>query len=47
MKFGIIIETNEAEKAWNGVRFANASLLLGHQVKILLMNAGVEREHHP
>ena len=44
MKFGIIIETNEAEKAWNGVRFANASLKLGHEVKIFLMSAGVEIE---
>lgn len=44
MKFGIIIETNEPEKAWNGVRFANASLKLGHEVKIFLMSAGVEIE---
>jgi len=44
MKFGIIIETNESEKAWNGVRFANASLKKGHQVKIFLISAGVEIE---
>lgn len=44
MKFGIIIETNDPEKAWNGVRFANASLKLGHDVKIFLMSAGVEIE---
>lgn len=44
MKFGIIIETNEPEKAWNGVRFANTSLRLGHEVKIFLMSAGVEIE---
>jgi uncharacterized protein involved in oxidation of intracellular sulfur len=44
MKFGILIETNEAEKAWNGVRFANAALKQGHQVKIFLMSAGVEIE---
>lgn len=44
MKFGIIIETNEPEKAWNGVRFANASLKVGHEVKIFLMSAGVEIE---
>ena len=24
MKIGIILETNEPEKAWNGIRFANA-----------------------
>jgi len=44
MKFGIIIETNDPEKAWNGVRFGNASLKLGHEVKIFLMSAGVEIE---
>jgi Uncharacterized conserved protein involved in intracellular sulfur reduction len=44
MKFGIIIETNEPEKAWNGVRFANASIHKGHEVKIFLMSAGVEIE---
>jgi uncharacterized protein involved in oxidation of intracellular sulfur len=44
MKFGIIIETNDPEKAWNGVRFANASLKLNHEVKIFLMSAGVEIE---
>jgi sulfur relay (sulfurtransferase) complex TusBCD TusD component (DsrE family) len=44
MKFGIIIETNEPEKAWNGLRFANASLAKGHEVKVFLMSAGVEIE---
>jgi hypothetical protein len=44
VKPGIIIETNEPEKAWNGVRFAYASLKLGHEVKIFLMCAGVEIE---
>lgn len=42
-----MIATDEAENAWNGVRFANASLTIGRQVKIFPMNAGVEREHHP
>lgn len=44
MKIGIIIETNEPEKAWNGVRFGNAALTKGHDVKIFLMSAGVEIE---
>lgn len=44
MKFGILIETNEPEKAWNGMRFANASLAKGHEVKVFLMSAGVEIE---
>lgn len=41
MKFGIIIETNEPEKAWNGARFGNTGLKQGHEVKIFLMSAGV------
>ncbi|MBN2834552.1 MAG: DsrE family protein [Candidatus Delongbacteria bacterium] len=49
MKLGIIIETNEPEKAWNGVRFANTALKNGHEVQIFLMSAGVEIEkiEHP
>lgn len=45
MKIGIIIETNEPEKSWNGVRFGNAALGRGHEVKIFLMGAGVEIEN--
>lgn len=44
MKLGIIIETNEPEKAWNSVRFGNAALKQGHAVKIFLISAGVEIE---
>jgi uncharacterized protein involved in oxidation of intracellular sulfur len=44
MKFGIIIETNDPEKAWNGVRFGNTALQKGHETKIFLMSAGVEIE---
>ena len=44
MNLGIIIETNEPEKAWNGVRFGNTALKKGHDVKIFLMSAGVEIE---
>jgi len=44
MKLGIIIETNDPEKAWNAVRFANAGLDEGNEVKIFLMSAGVEIE---
>jgi uncharacterized protein involved in oxidation of intracellular sulfur len=45
MKMGIIIESNEPEKAWNAVRFGNAALKQGHEVKIFLMSAGVEIEN--
>jgi uncharacterized protein involved in oxidation of intracellular sulfur len=44
LKIGIIVETNEPEKAWNGVRFGNTALNQGHEVKIFLMSAGVEIE---
>ncbi len=44
MKIGILIETNEPEKSWNGVRFGNTALKKGHEVKIFLMSAGVEIE---
>ncbi len=44
MKFGIIIETNDPEQAWNAVRFGNAALKRGHEVRIFLMSAGVEIE---
>lgn len=44
MKIGIIIETNDPEKVWNGVRFGNAALKQLHDVKIFLMSAGVEIE---
>lgn len=44
MKIGIILETNEPEKAWNGIRFANTALNEGHEVKLFLISAGVEAE---
>jgi sulfur relay (sulfurtransferase) complex TusBCD TusD component (DsrE family) len=44
MKLDIIIETNGPEKAWNGVRFSNAALKQGHEVKIFFISAGVEIE---
>ncbi len=42
MNIGIIIETNEPEKAWNAVRFGNAAITKGHLARIFLMGAGVE-----
>lgn len=44
MKIGVILETNEPEKAWNGVRFCNTALKQGHEVQLFLMSAGVEAE---
>ncbi|QAR34312.1 DsrE family protein [Geovibrio thiophilus] len=42
MKFGILLQSNDPETAWNGVRFGVASLKKGHEVKIFLMSKGVE-----
>ena len=44
MKFGIILQSNEPEKAWNGLRFANTAIKQGHEVKLFLLGAGVEVE---
>lgn len=44
MKIGIIMETNDTEKVWNGLRFAVTALKQKQAVKIFLMGAGVEIE---
>ena len=44
MKIGIIIETKEYEKAWNGFRFAVTAKKQGHEVKVFLMGEAVECE---
>jgi uncharacterized protein involved in oxidation of intracellular sulfur len=44
MKIGIIIETKEYEKAWNGLRFAVTAKKEGHEVKVFLMGEAVECE---
>ena len=44
MKIGVILETNEPEKAWNGLRFCNTALKRGHDVRLFLMSAGVEAD---
>jgi uncharacterized protein involved in oxidation of intracellular sulfur len=44
MKLGIIMETNDTEKVWNGLRFAVTALKQDHEVKLFLMGAGVEIE---
>ncbi len=45
MKFGIILETKEPEKAWNAFRFATASRKNGHEVRVFLMGEAVECEN--
>ena len=44
MKFGIILETKELEKAWNAFRFATTSVKNGHEVRVFLMGEAVECE---
>lgn len=44
MNLGIIIETNEAEKAWNAMRLANTARRKNHEVRVFLMGEGVEIE---
>ena len=44
MKIGIVIGTNESEVVWNAFRFGNTSLKANHEVKVFLINKGVEIE---
>jgi len=44
MKFGIVISTNEPEIVWNAFRFGVTSLKADHEVKVFLLNKGVEAE---
>ena len=44
MKIGIVIGTNEPEVVWNAFRFGNTSLKGNHEVKVFLINKGVEIE---
>ena len=45
MRLGIIINTNDAEKAWNALRLGNTALGAGNQVSVFLMGSGVEIEN--
>ncbi|MEM2138172.1 MAG: DsrE family protein [Candidatus Anstonellaceae archaeon] len=41
-KMSVVIGSNEPEKAWNAFRFANLALGKKDNVKVFLMNSGVE-----
>jgi Uncharacterized conserved protein involved in intracellular sulfur reduction len=43
-KIGVIIETKELEKAWNGFRFAVTAKKQHHEVRVFLMGEAVECE---
>jgi len=44
MKLGIVLSTNEAEVCWNALRLGVTALKAGHEVKVFLINKGVEVE---
>mgnify|MGYP001558773297 CR=1 FL=1 len=44
MKLGIVLGTNEAETCWNAFRLGSTALKTGHEVKVFLINKGVEVE---
>jgi uncharacterized protein involved in oxidation of intracellular sulfur len=44
MKLGIILQTNDPEKAWNAFRFATTARKAGHEVKLFLLGEAVECE---
>ncbi len=45
MKLGIVINTNDTEKAWNALRLGNTALEVGYEVSVFLMGSGVEIEN--
>ncbi len=44
MKIGIVLSTNDAEEVWNALRFGNVALKENHDVRVFLVNKGVEAE---
>lgn len=47
MKIGIVLSTDDPEKAWNALRFGVTALDAGHEVQTFLLAAGVELEGIP
>ena len=45
MKLGIILNTNDPETTWNGLRLANEALGSGNKVNLFLLGKGVELEN--
>jgi len=41
---GIVLETNDPERAWNAFRLGITALNAGHSVSVFLLGAGVEAE---
>ena len=47
MKLGIVLQSNEAERAWNTLRLGITALKAGHTVDIFLMSEGSELDTIP
>jgi len=47
MKLGIVLQSNEAERAWNTLRLGIIALKAGHTVDIFLMSEGSELDTIP
>tara|TARA_B100000315_G_C14458711_1_gene532708 strand:- start:558 stop:884 length:327 start_codon:yes stop_codon:yes gene_type:complete len=45
MQLGIIINTNDLETAWNGLRLGIETLARGNEVNMFLLGSGVEIEN--
>ena len=45
MKLGIIVNTNDAETAWNALRLGNEALAGGNETNVFLLGIGVEVEN--
>ena len=39
-----MLSTNDPEEVWNAFRFGNVALIENHQVRVFLVNKGVEAE---
>lgn len=44
MKIGIVLSTNDPEEVWNAFRFGNVALKENPEVRVFLVNKGVEAE---
>ncbi len=42
MKFGIIVNSNDPETAWNALRLGNEALAVGNETSMFLLSSGVE-----
>lgn len=41
MRLGMIVQIDDADRVWNGIRLANTALNAGHSVDVFLLGDGV------